>query len=495
MKTKSIWEGTAGAGAQFPTLEGTQNADVVIIGGGITGLTAAMLLSNAGKDVVVLEALSIGLGTTGNSTGNLYSTVDEHLSEIKRKWNYDVMNAVVKARAAGLSLIEKTIGTHNIQCDFARQAFHFYAESIDDKIEKFIEEEFDALKEAGLNPQLTGDVGLPFRTVKGLKVEGQAQFQPLRYVRGLAAAISGKCRIFEQSKVIDIDEDEVVVRTMKGSVKAKAIIMATHTPIGVYMIHGVLAPYREFGVAAELKTTNFPGGIFWGMNQPKHSIRVFKDNGKDYIIVVGDKFKTGQHGDSSEYVQGLKKYIRDRLDISGTKYIWGGQHYRTADGLAYIGKHSDKLYFLTGFATDGLVYGTLAAMIVSDQILGKENPWEETFKANRFTPLKSAKDFIVENVDNVVQYFKDMPFTEDDTLRGIQPGQAKVIEKDGEKIGVYKDEAGNNHIVSVVCTHMKCILNWNGSEKSWDCPCHGSRFDVDGGVIEGPAIRDLPHKQ
>lgn len=495
MKTRSIWEGTAPDIAGFPVLEGEQSADVVIVGGGITGLTAAMQLSDAGKDVILLEALQVGLGTTGNSTGNLYSTVDEHLSSIKRKWSADVMKAVVRSRAEALKLIESTIGRYKIDCAYGPQAFHFYAESMTDEIKKFVEEEYEALQEADLSPELMDDVGLPFKTVKGIRVGGQAQFQPLKYARGLATALSGSCRIYEHSKAIEIDEDKGIVKTDRGTVKAGAIVMATHTPIGVYMIHAAMGPYREFGVAAELNTASFPGGIFWGMNQPKHSIRLFNDKGKDYVIVVGDKFKTGQHGDSAEYVKGLERYIKDRLDISETKFIWGGQHYRSADGLAYIGKHNDKLYFLTGFATDGLVYGTLAAMIVADQIAGKENPWSDTFKTDRFTPLKSAKDIIKENADNVLQYLKDMPGgADDDAIKNLRPGQGEVIVMDGEKLGVYKDEAGVVHAVSAVCTHMKCVVNWNATEKSWDCPCHGSRFNTDGEVIEGPAIRNLQKK-
>jgi glycine/D-amino acid oxidase-like deaminating enzyme/nitrite reductase/ring-hydroxylating ferredoxin subunit len=494
MKTRSIWEGTAKDTVQFSSCAGEHTADVVIIGGGITGLTAAYLLSKAGKTVVVLEAHKIGLGTTGNSTGNLYVTVDEHLSHIKKLWNKDVMKAVVKARGQALAFIDQLVKSENIDCDYAPQSFHYYAESLDTEIEKFIDDEAEALYEANLEVKILEDVGLPFKTIKGLKVSGQAQFHPLKYARGLAGILKDKCSIFEDSKVVEIDDNEGIVTTANAVIRADKIIMATHTPIGVYSIQSVLAPYREFGVAAELQDDNFPGGIFWALNQPKHSIRTFhdRDNDKKYAIVVGDKFKTGHHGDSAEHIKGLESYLRDRMAISEPRFIWGGQHYRPADGLAYIGKHSDRLYFLTGYATDGLIYGTLASLIVSDQILGKENPWESTFKASRFTPLKSAKDFITENVDNVVQYLKDLPWNVNaDALDEVQKGEGKVLNINSEKFGVYRDEADKCHIVSAVCSHMKCIVNWNASEKSWDCPCHGSRFNFDGEVIEGPAIRSL----
>lgn len=495
MKTTSIWQNTAKQVSNYSTLTENITADVVIIGGGITGMTAALLLSEGGKKVVLLEAHQVGLGTTGNSTGNLYVTVDEHLSGIKKKWSADVMNAVVSSRSAAMQLIEQTINRFNIDCDFYRTSFNFYAEGTDEKIEDFIKEEFDALREAGLNPILSQNIGLPFNATKTMSVEGQAQFHPYKYIVELAGKISSKCEIYENSAVIDFDEKSGIVKTATGSVKADSVIMATHTPKGVWMVQGVLGPYREFGVAAELKSGDCPKGIFWSLNEPKHSVRSFKSGDKNYVMVIGDKFKTGQAEDTEAYVKGLEKYLEERFDIGSERIVWGGQQYRPADGLPYIGKHSDHLYFLTGFSTDGLVYGTLAAMIVSDDILGKENPWAKTYDLKRVTPIKSFKEFFKENLDNVGQYLKDTPWNVDaHFLSEIPKGEGKIIESEGEKLAVYKDQNGMNHAVSAVCTHMKCVVNWNHTEKTWDCPCHGSRFTTDGTVLEGPAITDLAKK-
>jgi Rieske Fe-S protein len=326
-----------------------------------------------------------------------------------------------------------------------------------------------------------------------LRNEGQAQFHPLKYVRELARAVSGKCRIHEHSRVLEIDEKDGTLRTAAGTLKANKILLATHTPIGVYGVHTKLGPYREFGVAMEINGAPFPGGIYWGLNEPKHSVRSFSSGGKNYVMVIGDKFKTGQHGDTREYIAGLENYLKQRLNVSEAKYVWGGQQYRPADGLPYIGKHSEKIYFLTGFATDGLTYGTLAAMIVSDELSGKSNPWEETFRASRTAPLKSAREFITENADNIAQYFRDVPWNADaGAFNEVKIGEGKVVEKDRQKLAVYRDEQGVAHVCSAVCTHMKCVVNWNQSEKTWDCPCHGSRFTINGKVIEGPALADLP---
>ncbi|MGZ5028273.1 MAG: FAD-dependent oxidoreductase [Methylobacter sp.] len=491
-KNVSIWEGTAKEGRLFSSLAGHKEADVVIIGGGITGLTAAMLLSEAGKKVIVLEALRIGLGTTGNSTGNLYVTVDDYLSGIKKKWGSDVMKAVVMSRAEAINRIETTIDNYDLDCDFYRTSFNLFAESLDQDIESFIEEEFAALTEAGVKARIGGNPGLPFAAAKSLSIEGQAQFHPLNYVRGLAGKLRDSCEIHEHSQVIDFDEDERIVKTKDGSVKAAQVIMATHTPKGVYMVHSALGPYREHGVAAELLSGEMPKGIFWSMNKPKRSVRHFNDGGKDYVMVIGDKYKTGQGENTGEYLQRLEDYLTSHFDTGPINYVWAGQQYRPADHLPYIGKHGDAMYFLTGFSSDGLVYGTLAAMIVSDMIIGKTNPWQDIYKLNRFTPLKSFKEFFKENADNFVQYLKGAP--DADSMAEIALDEGCVIEKDGEKLAVYKDQNGVNHICSAVCTHMKCTVNWNPSEKTWDCPCHGSRFKPDGQVIEGPAVADLPAK-
>jgi glycine/D-amino acid oxidase-like deaminating enzyme/nitrite reductase/ring-hydroxylating ferredoxin subunit len=491
-KTISIWQDTAKAGSPFPALAGHKEADVVIVGGGITGLTTALLLSEAGKKVVLLEALQIGLGTNGNSTGNLYVTVDEHLSGIKKKWGVDVMKAVVQSRMEALNQIEANINKYNFDCDFYRTSFNLFAEDLDRDIENFIEEEFAALTEAGVKVSIDGNPGLPFEVKTSLIVEGQAQFHPLKYVRALADRLKDTCDIYENSQVVDFDEDEGIVKTKDGTVKAAHVVMATHTPKGVYMVHTVLGPCREHGVAAELLSGEMSQGIFWSMNKPKRSIRCFSDGEKNYVMAIGDKYKTGQGEDNSEYIRELESYLKSHFDTGSLTHVWAGQQYRPADGLPYIGKHGDSMYFLTGFASDGLVYGTLAAMIVSDMIIGKVNRWEATYQLNRFTPLKSFTEFFKENADNFIQYLKGGQDV--DSIGAVPPGEGRVIERDGEKLAVYKDEDGVNHVCSALCTHMKCTVNWNPSEKSWDCPCHGSRFKINGQVIEGPAVVGLAEK-
>lgn len=471
-------------------------ADVAIIGGGITGMTTAMLLGQAGKKVVVIEAMKIGHGTTGNSTGNLYATVDEHLSSIRRKWGADVMKSVVRSREAAIDLMEHAVQDLGIDCDFYRTSFNLLLEHPDEKREDFLKEELEAFLEAGLQAAMNDSTGLPFHVSKAVSVQGQAQFHPLKYIRGLAAKILHNCSVYEHSPVLDFDEDKGIVKTKYGTVKADHVVMATHTPKGVYMVQTVIAPYREQGVAFELNSGTCPQGIFWSLDEPKHSVRSFRNGSQDYVMVVGDKYKTGHAENTLDYVHRLEAYLQSRFDLGAEKYVWGGQQYKPADGLPYIGKRGDKMYIATGFATDGLVYGTLAAMIISDMILEKENAWAETYRFNRFTPLKSFKEFFKEGVDVTTRYFTDgRDKGDEETIENLAPGQAAVFKLNGEKLAVYKDSNGTAHIVSAVCPHQKCTVHWNAAELSWDCPCHGSRFSIEGRVLEGPAISDLPHKK
>ena len=493
MKKISIWEDTAQT-TSFKQFHGDAECEVVIIGGGITGLTAALLLSNLGKKVILLEAKRVGLGTTGNSTGNLYVTIDEHLSHLKKKWGEEVMKKIVASRKSALELIDAIVKRYNLDCDFRRVSFNYFAESLSTEIDTFIKEELECLKAAGVKASSAKISDLPFHVTNMLTVEDQAQFHPLKYVQQLAQAASARCEIFEDSAVIDLDDKEGVVRTSTGKVRAKHIVMATHVPKGVYMVQTLLGPYREHGVVGKLSSGACPKGIFWSMEQPKHSVRSFSHNGEEYVMVIGDKYKTGQAHDTKEYVDGLIKFLRSHFDVSEITHTWGGQQYRPADGLPYIGKHGERTYFLTGFATEGLVYGTLGAQIVSSIISGEKNEWQDVYKLSRFNPIKSFKEFFSENVNVIGEYLKDVPWTAA-AVKDIRSGEGKVIELHGEKLAVYRDEKGIDHVCSAVCTHMKCIVNWNQVEKTWDCPCHGSRFTYNGHVIEGPAISPLPKKK
>jgi Rieske Fe-S protein len=311
---------------------------------------------------------------------------------------------------------------------------------------------------------------------------------------------SENCLVYEHTKALKAEEgDRCRIETSAGTVSADRVIMATHTPKGIYKVQSSLGPYRECAVAARLNGDYPPAGTFWYLLQEEHySLRTYNTPDGPVLMVLGETYKVGQGDNTEEKFDTLEAFLRQHFDIASIDYKWAAQQYRPADGIPYIGLSSgnEKTYIATGFAADGLTWGTLAAMIISDQILGKENPWGQTFKAARSTPLASAAEFIKENMDVVAQYLKDIPGNVDaKDVSEIKPGEGKVIQSGGEKIAAYRDHQDKLHLCSAVCTHMDCIVNFNEGERSWDCPCHGSRFTINGEVIEGPAIYDLPKRK
>jgi glycine/D-amino acid oxidase-like deaminating enzyme/nitrite reductase/ring-hydroxylating ferredoxin subunit len=492
MSNTSFWQGTSQA-RDFPAVADDLHADVVIVGGGITGIVAAMALSSAGKSVAVVEARRIGQGTTGFSTGNLYATVDDRLAVIRDKWNQETVTAVVRSREAAMELIGRSIDRYAIQCGFTRCSHYLYATDAE-QVEQ-LQSELEAAREAGLSAAILENVPLPFPISRALKMENQAQFHPLAYVRNVAQAIaSDSCRIFEHSKVTEIDGRNNRVVTQTGTIHAPHIIVATHTPKGFDVVQTELGPYREYGIAARLSKGDYPEGIFWSMEEPGHSIRSFDDNGTKYLIVIGEKHKTGQPEPSVDYFARVEDFARAHFEIETVPYRWSAQHYRAADNLPYIGHAagSDNVHLATGFGTNGLVYGPLAAMIISDTILGRENPWKGLYRTTRLTPAKSAADFLKENVDTARLLIQDrLTRAKAEELADIPPGEGKLAEIKGKKLAVYRSETGQVTALSPVCTHLGCLVHWNGHERTWDCPCHGSRFAPDGEVLEGPAIDGL----
>jgi glycine/D-amino acid oxidase-like deaminating enzyme/nitrite reductase/ring-hydroxylating ferredoxin subunit len=494
LEHQSIWKLTAQEAKKFPPLSTPVSTDIAIVGGGISGLTCAYILGKAGRKVIVLEAHNIGVGTTGHSTGNLYGIVDQHLSKLKSKWGFETAKEVVSSRLAAVDFIERTVKQNNLECNFERVLFTYFAENLNDTAREFLEKEANAASKLGLIVALKKTAALPFPTSGALEVAGQAQFHPLNYTIGLSKIMPAGVQIFENSPVIDIDYKTKTLLCPNGSVTANHIILATHIPKGFASVQLRMSPIREHGIAAEVKNELFKG-IFWGVNQPKRSIRTLQSNGKNFVITVGDKFKTGHNADPSMENDILSRYLSERLPLGGQKYWWAAQSYRSGDGLPFMGEQKDNIYTLTGFSTDGLTYGTLGAILISDLILGKDNPWSERYQVKRKTLLKSVATISKEGLDNFCQYARDLPKFGTVSEEEIKAGAGGIVERNGEKLAVYRDENSKLHALSAVCTHMKCIVTFNKAEKTWDCPCHASRFKTDGTVIEGPALLPLERRK
>ncbi|HEX6260105.1 MAG TPA: FAD-dependent oxidoreductase [Woeseiaceae bacterium] len=490
----AIWTLARLEGRRYPSLQHGLEVDVAIIGGGVTGLATAMRLLEQGRKVAVLEALCVGQGSTGNSTGNLYATVSHGLSNVRSKWNDDTIRNVVAARSAAVDEIERRVERYNIDCQFARRPLHFCLPHPNDDQERRLDDEYEASLVAGLHAQLVDDVpDLPLSVVRALRVENQAQFNPLRYAEELARAVAGQGgQIFENTPATDVNAGEGAVSTPGGTVTAKSIVFATHTPKGVNLLQAEMEPSREYGVAAPLPGGGHPEGIFWLLDS-FHSVRTYRYKEQAYLVVIGEKHQTG-HGESGEaYYSNLEAYAREHFGAGDFSHRWSAQQYKSADLLPYIGRSAhDNVYVATGYAADGLIWGEVAAGILCDLILGKETEAVRLFNPRRFTPVKSAKSWAALNV-KVAKHLTADYFGLDklDDLDMVSAGEGKVVDVSGEKVAVYRAPDNTLSVLSPVCPHMKCIVKWNAADLSWDCPCHGSRFGTDGSVIEGPAYGPL----
>lgn len=375
----------------------------------------------------------------------------------------------------------------------------FYANKKDEV--DFLNKEVDLLKECSIDIDYIENLPLELKFKKAAMMKNQARFNPLQYVISLAEYLSANgCLIFENSRVMEIEEKNnvCVFKTNKGKIIAKKGIIATHTPTGINPIQFYTAPYRSYVVAVQLKEDIYPEINYWNLETPHYAMSTHSMSKEktDLLVIAGSHHKTGQASNAQEHYDDLEKYLKKTFQIKDVKFRWSAQHYHSADGVPYIGlaHHYKNIFEATGFFADGLVYGTISGILMADKILNNKNAWQETYDTKRHKFFSSLNFLIKENFNNFLQYMKDFPKFSTSEYKKIKKGEGKVCVINGEKCGVFRDDNENLHIVSAVCTHMKCIVNWNNAEKTWDCPCHGSRFTPKGKVIEGPARTDLALK-
>lgn len=499
MDTISLWKVISKKPVNYPVLSKDIEVDVAIVGGGITGVTAANQLIKAGKKVAILEAHEVGGVTTGNSTGNLYIAVQAFYQNIYSKFNLEEAKNIAHSRKFAIDYIEKNIQEKHINCQFYRRPWYAYT-CKDPRIA--IDKEVELFKKMDIPIEYTNSLPLPFKFKKAIVMQNQARFNPLQYVISMAHDLSKKgCFIFENTRINHIEEKDVcLLKTSHAKITAKKVLLATHTPVGVNPTQVFTAPYRSYVVAVRLKDNNYPEGHFWDLDRPPHATcthAISNNNHPELLAVAGSHHKTGQGHDMQSHYKELEVFLREHAQVAEVAYQWSAQHYQSADDVPYIGlasRFAKHTYMATGFWADGLVYGTLAGIIIGDLILQKENPLINAYQSNRFKPLASFGFLAKENTNVLMQYLKDYPLPENNNYADIKAGEGRVMEINQEKCAVSRDKNNELHIVSAVCTHMKCIVNWNDAEKTWDCPCHGSRFTQKGEVIEGPATYNLPTK-
>ena len=497
---QSLWHDTAEA-STHPRLEGGQRADVVVVGAGITGLTTALLLASKGTDVVVVEALEVAAGVTGRTTAKVTSQHSLLYSQISAKHGDDVAGVYGMANQAALEQIASLVALGDIDCSFERRPAYTYTR--DEAYVAKIEQEVEVCRRVGLPASFTTDSDLPYDILGAVRFEQQAQFQPVAYCQGLARMlIAAGGRVFTGSRVTDVtDGSPVAVTTEAGSVSADAVVLATHVPIldrGMFFTK--VEPTASHGVAVTVgDAAALPHGMYITAESPSRSVRSFSDGSRSYLVVVGEGHRTGASGDEAEHERHLVDFAGQHWPGARLTHRWMAEDFTPQDSIPYIGKlsrSSGPLYVATGYQKWGLTNGTVAAMILSETVSGGTHPWAEVFDANRLTPRASAKEFIKHNVEAGVHMVTDRLHTRGPAeVEALQPGEGTVVRAGGKQYAVSKDDEGNVHTLSATCTHLGCLVKFNSADRSWDCPCHGSRFAADGSVFHGPAVQPLANEQ
>lgn len=488
----SLWWKTASVPTRAP-LSGDLEVDVAIVGAGLTGLTAAVLLARAGRRVAVVEAERVAAGTSGGTSAHVTQVLDHRYKDLRSKFGEDGVRLVCDSTRAGLERIAAFVAEERIDCDFARIPGYLYAESREDTSQ--IEEELEGARQAGLSVELVRELPLPFPVAAAVRFADQARFDPVRYVAGLAAtAERAGAHIFEGSRVRDVHGGEPCrLETGLGAVTARTVILATHTPAGFNLLQTEIEPVRSYVLAARLAGQTPPDGLFWDTDDPYHYTRSYRTPEGDLLVVGGADHKTGE-GDEEASYRDLESYVRDRWRVESIPYRWSSQFYEPIDGLPYIGRafSSEHVLVGTGYSGTGLVLSTLAGMLLSDEALGRENAWSDLYRTTRVKPLAGGPKFMAMNLDVAKRFVADrVSVPEISDLSEIPLGEGRVVEWRGEKVAIYRPESGEARAVSPVCTHMGCLVHWNSAERTWDCPCHGGRYQPDGRVLEGPPVKEL----
>ena len=469
--------------------------DVIIVGAGITGITTALLLQRAGKKCLLAEAHNIGFGTTGGTTAHINTLLDTPYSTISKNFGEKDAQLIADGTQQAVALIKSNISDYAIECEFEDHDAYLFAQ--EDKQNDELQTIVEATNKVGIQMNYADETPVPVPFTKAAVVNGQASFHPAKYIYALARAFEQAGGvIMQQCRVTKVEKDEpLTITTSLGTVHATDIIYATHIPPGVNLLHFRCAPYRSYAIAVTLSDENYPNELAYDMYDPYHYYRTQVIDGKKYLIAGGEDHKTAHEENTLMCFDKLEAYLRKFYNIKEVAFKWSSQYFEPADGIPYIGQlpgHPDHQYVATGFGGNGITFGTLSAIILRDILTNKENPLQEIFDPNRIKPVAGFANFVKESADVVGILAKSVfPAEKLDELADLAYDEARVVKYEGSSLAIYKDIQGGIHAVNPDCTHISCSVAWNSAEKSWDCPCHGSRFSYDGEMLTGPARKDL----
>ena len=496
--TLSIWAATK----QIPLrqkLHQDTSVNVCVIGAGIAGMTTAYLLARAGQSVVVLDDGPIGGGMTARTTAHLVTALDDRYFELEKLHGEKGARLAAQSHKASIDQVERIVTEEKLDCEFERLDGYLFVPPNESK--EILDRELEAAHRAGLTDlEIVERTPLPtFDTGRALRFPRQAQFHPLKYLAGLAEAIERDGgQIYTQTHASQVSGGaSAIIKTADGpKVAADAVVVATNTPVNdLFAIHTKQAAYLTYVIGALVRRGAVERALFWDTPHPYHYVRVENvDDQHDLLISGGEDHKSGQKDDANTRFAALERWTRNRFPIESIEYRWSGEVMEPVDGLAFLGRNPldhDNVFIATGDSGNGMTHGTIAGMLISDLIRGNENEWATLYEPSRKT-LRALGKYAKENI-NVAEQLADLITPgEVDSTGKIANNAGAIIRRGLKKIAAYKDDAGKVHELSAVCRHLGCIVAWNSLEKTWDCPCHGSRYDAMGKVIMGPANSDLP---
>jgi glycine/D-amino acid oxidase-like deaminating enzyme/nitrite reductase/ring-hydroxylating ferredoxin subunit len=498
--SESFWLATTPRTA-YPALTGEVKVDVAVIGAGITGVLTGYLLKQEDRTVGLLDSKRILRGATGYTTAKLTAGHGVLYAELIATFGEDGARVYAESNQAAIERVAAIARDLAIDCDLERKPNYVYAEH-DEEVER-LRSEVEAMRRVGLPAAYVTAVPLPFPVAGAIRLDGQAQFHPRKFLLPLADRIPGDgSHVFEESAALTVKEGEPCeVRTNRGIVRAREVVVATHLPFldrGLFFTKA--HPHRSYAVAAALDGDKAPEGMFINAGTPTRSIRTLRDGQRTLLQVGGQGHVPGEEADTPRRYRIVEDFLREHWPAAGeVEYRWSTQDYLSVDRVPYVGRlrrRSKHVRIATGYSKWGMSNGTVAALLLADAVLGRENPWAPLYDAKRVKPRAAAKRFLAGNASAGWHLVRGrVGGTARGTPEGLEPGEGAILRLGARRRACYRDDGGVLHVLSPVCAHLGCIVAWNPAERTWDCPCHGSRYTGEGKVIQGPAVRDLERKE
>lgn len=494
--TKSFWQESSKL-PRYDSLEADLEVDVLVIGGGFTGIMSAYLIAKEGRKVALVERGRLASVDTGHTTAHLTYVTDTRLSQLAATFGEASACAIWEAGEFALQQVRKIACELKINCDYQTVPGYLHTWKSEADIAE-LKKDVELANKFGFEADFIPSVPLFHST--GIRFLNQARFHPLCFLEGILLTLGDlECQIFEESEAGEFNDDPPSVKIGRHTIRANKIIVATNNPLsglssllGSMLFQTKLTLYTSYALAAQVPKSLLPDALFWDTRDPYGYLRLEKKEGEDYIIFGGKDHKTGQAESPVANMRALEAEFQSLVPKSEIVFRWSGQVIETHDGIPYIGEVAPNQFIATGYAGNGIIWGALAAAMARDYVLGDKNPWSDLFSPSR-KKISSTIEFVKENIDYPYYMLKDrLRSSEGSSLDELNSNEGKLLRLEGKRVAAFKDSKGKVSTVSPVCTHLGCIVAWNNLEKTWDCPCHGSRFKPTGEILSGPAESDLP---